>query len=648
MTLQVNPVVVVGIGSVAERIINRAQELIILRHRLDSMPMIFQFLVLSEETDVEECIVHACKAALNKLAALQIEQIADISVTGSRVESFIIVPLNMPDYEIAIRAAHALKECPPSSVAGGRNAIFLVSKGRDSLNPLSLQAAAVALESELESSVTFNRCFFIDEVDELGQTITEAELIEVVARFISLATASELSRRLITTPPPYWGYGPHHNGNASFSCGTLGFDPQKLGDLLSTYLAHDIRQRLFGGQRVRSNETKFSEQAHNWFEESMKRSVTNSSSSDLSDISCDVDFIEAKNQLDEFTRDACRSLSYDLGTYQEVIDTCLNQGIIQLESHSNKMRAIKKEINEIEIKIMLGIPCGQESAVVVEQISEKPLTWIIALGIAGIGLAILLLVVGQSQSIAIATGSLFILGALVLWIVGRKRDVHGRTVIATSHEKELGEKKHLYSRQRKLQNIHLLLSIYLDLAYANLEHLRTNTIDAAAETSRSIFDVDLTDAELAKKYYSKEYETKEADISAFIGEHQMNEFHRGAFSFFDVKLFDLLNQFCHNRFTDIRKYDLGQILHLEESLEAHSKLITASRPFWHPLNPESDKIVLVITGDHSAYGIRTFLNNTFGANNLYFVDSQDSTSATLVQIAYGQKLTNILGLPVSK
>jgi hypothetical protein len=251
----------------------------------------------------------------------------------------------------------------------------------------------------------------------------------------------------------------------------------------------------------------------------------------------------------------------------------------------------------------------------------------------------------QQKSLT-AVGVVLIIAAVVVMIVGKKTETHGVVVTAVSYRKELEKKQRLYKEQKKVQNIHLALFTYLDLAHANVEDLRERTFEQDIESTRSIFDLDLIDEELARNFYETQYETRGTDIASFVTGSHLQDIHQVMFSFFSTKIFDYLKEYCTRCFEKIRGYDLEKVLRLRESLNGHRQVIPISFPFWHPINSDSDKIVLALASDDSS-GMRTLLRNTFGENNIYFVDSKDATVTTLVQIAYGQELRSILADSIS-
>ena len=71
----------------------------------------------------------------------------------------------------------------------------------------AIREAAQILDRAMETGAPFNRCFFVDEVDELGQTLDAAELIDTIAHFLVLSLASDVSTELRSKLPPHIGAG---------------------------------------------------------------------------------------------------------------------------------------------------------------------------------------------------------------------------------------------------------------------------------------------------------------------------------------------------------------------------------------------------------------------------------------------------------
>ena len=163
--MEVNPAVVIGIGPQAEEIILRAQELILLRTGLASLPKIFQFPILAdEEADAEEQIAAAYYAVSNKTAARNTELSSNLLVDSSRVESFVVAPLLYKDK--VMHVARTLTGCARRGMGGGRNAVFLLSKSLRPEDSPALQTVVDTLDEEIQHKKLFNRCFFVDQMDE--------------------------------------------------------------------------------------------------------------------------------------------------------------------------------------------------------------------------------------------------------------------------------------------------------------------------------------------------------------------------------------------------------------------------------------------------------------------------------------------------
>lgn len=653
MSMEVNAAVVVGIGPVAAKIIKRARELILLHIGQETLPAIFQFLPIEQaEPELESMVTQSYYNAANKTSALKTEETTVLRVESSRVESFIIAPLDEASYETAARAARVLRNCARHVVAGGRNAVFLLPKRRHPQDAAALQRVADALDAEIKASPTFKRCFFIDEIDEYGRAITEDECIELVARYISLAVASELSKQLRKEPPPYIGEGAHHKCYASFSCSTINFSAQKLIDALSNQLASDICLRLFASSRFNIEETDWPEKAQHWLETSMTEPLINPVDKGLSGIRQDPDFIKAKAALDDLAKSACGSFGGNLHAYKSFIDHCLKQLTVRLESLSNKMANTKKKINELEIEIMLGHVRKGKPVATKTRGKVRPWPWIIALASVGICLlAAMLFIVPPEQELAqklgIVAGAVLMLAAVALAIIGQKSEMSSFSVEPVSPAREeLEKQKALFAQQSKRQSILVALFTYLDLAHANLENLRKSVAETSVQSDRNIFDLDLIDSEVAKKFYVQEYKNRDADITSFTQGEQFKRVYDTAFSFFDTRLSDSLRRYCTERFDSINRLNMEQLLQLRKSLDGYQELQAASSAFWYPHDPTvSERLVLAIIPESFPKEMSTILNNTFGARNINHVYSRDARQAVIIQVAYGQRLNNILSHP---
>jgi hypothetical protein len=648
--MQVNPAIVIAVGPLAGEIAERAQRLILRSTGHETVPAVFQFITLNG-ADPAAAVADAYRAATNKNAAISAEQSGLLSVHSSRVESYVIAPLDAAHYGTAAEAARALRHYSRGAISGGRNAIFLLPRRTSRKEFADLQAVSQTLESDVQSDLTFNRCFFIGDVDESGQSIGEGDVVELVARFVSLAVVSELSRHIRSAPPPFIGDGPAHKAYASFSCSTIGFDAQRLTAVLSDYLATDICRRLFADRGFRLDDTEWPDRAAAWLKGSLGEKPDGPPSAEGDGLNQDDDYNRAKGRMDKFTYGAYTSLRDNLRAYQGLLDHCLGRGVVQLEALSKEMKELKKKINEIEIRILLDDrDRGGDGFYGKEE--DRFFTPAIFLGVAGLLALLATLFLGglepQTLLAARVVGALLILAGVVVAFLKRERPVYYPAQLASSLEEELGRLKAEYAEKNKLQNIHVELFTRLDLAHANLEGLRRRIAGPELRRERSIFDVDIIDAELARKFYDDRYKTKDDDIAAFTSGKQLDNVYQATFSMLAVKLTETMSHYCKGRFEGVGGFNLEQMFQLRKSLSSYRELRTASSPFWYPKDPaESEKIVLASIPARSPDDVRALLNDTFGAQNIKYVHGRDPFKATLVQVAYGQRLKNILGHPPS-
>lgn len=645
--MEVNPALVIGIGSQADDIIDRAQKLLLARMRLDSLPEIFQFLRVNPEQANETSIADAYHAAALRTAVQGLEETTDVRVDSSRVESYVIATLHHADKDAIVQVGKTLRTCAQHVAAGGRNAILLLPVKRHANDATALQSAAVALDAGIRADKCFNRCFFIDAVDELGRSITRDESVELVAKFISLALGSELSRLVRTNPPPYVGDGPYAS-YGSFGCASIKFDSHRLINILAGHLAHDISKKLFIESNVENGEDQWRERILSCEQSLLDKPLVNPAGIDFAGVREDLDFLGAQEKLDEFIQSVCQSAGNTLNTLQEAINSCLKEKSVRLERLRKELIGLKKKINETEIKILLGRPCDHDVESLRTEVRLKPWGLIVALAVTGIGLVSVLLIVTDFQPASyfmsgIGIGLLLLLVAIALAIVGRKSAEEFDHKIPISCERELKRLKDLYAETNKRLNIQVALFVYLDLAYANIENLRRNAITPELLSGQNSSDIYLINEDLAREFYSREYKLKGADVSAFMDGQQFLNVYRSAFSFFDSKLCDTLKTYCKQRFENLKTLNLELLFRLNEFVTHYKELEAATTPFWYPRNPAaSEKMVFAIVPEQGPEQVRDFIANAFPDHNIRFVPGRVPTEAIVLQIAFGQRLDEIL------
>jgi hypothetical protein len=623
------------------------QELIELRTQSRNLPRIFQFLAISEDaTDHDDRITQAYLAALNKRSILEAEESGAMTVMPSRVECYVIAPLLPAHQSLCIQVGHVLKKLSRETLSGSRNAVFMIPQ----VTPESVQgplSAARTIEAETKENLLFNRSFFIDQFDELGHALEQSDLIEMVARFISLALASELATAIRLTPPPYIGDGVQWMSYGSFGCCDITFDRGNFVELLSRHLLADIRQKLFEGSNRPLAANDALESAETWFAENLdKRTLVGPNNLDTSDLSLDEDFNACKRELDKIALEACRSFLPDVNAYSGFLDCLLKRAEIELEANAGRIRETRKQISELQIRILLG---KQEEYAQQPQPESQFITvrrWPLiilfgALGLAGL-IAVLILTNGQpQQQILLTFLAISSVGVALFFLWGhreREPDRSPQKPPPDPLEEQLRQKVETFRQQKKRENIHVALFTYLDLARANLEDLRTREIEPQATLERNVFDVDLSDEELIKEYYIEHYDTKDADLAAFTEDGKIEQIHEILFSNFGKKLFDHLRAHCKRRFERHDGYDEGKALRLQQSLGSRRHALDLASPLWHPLNTDGERTTLALT---AAKGMRDLLNKTFG-DKVQFFDTRDGSTTTVVQIAYGQELQSIL------
>jgi hypothetical protein len=651
--IQINPAVILGCGSFAEKILETAKRLICEYLELNVVPPILQFLSVGDDLPLPEAdwgraaISDLYHKAASKQASLETERLMGMVVKTDAINSFVILPMQKEACLHALEIAEGMKRGAAATIGGNRNAIFLTAKRLLSLNPGSFQSAAQTLDSAMSAvdrEFPFNRCFFVDESNEQGQTISsEAELVELVARFVVLSIASDLSCEMQNSPPPYKGQGPHYQSYASFSCTTLSVNLQALVEIMASYLAQDISAHLFEGGRRESPSGELWQKGVRWFEDSMKQPVKNSVNVGLNKIKGDEDYQDSESRLDAMTRQMCGSLGSDLDALQAFLDECLEQALLKLEARYLEMQKLKEEISQLLINILLDISCGQQTTEKERTVFKERMGWIIFFLIAAVAVTIVSLKTadGQATAAGIFAGVSLLVAAYLVYRFGKKPEtLFSVDNVVISCEEKLREKRAEYDKQNKILTIHMNLFNRLDLAHWNLTLIKDYAPEPPHKARENIFDLDIVDSELATYLYAQIYKNKQAQIEAFITPARMDSFHLNLFSYPDRKLTDLLQQYCRQYFDDLRDLTLDQICDIKKTLTRQNDLFMTA-PYWYPrMLGAEDKGLIVLLGKEQPH-MKAFFEGRFGAGRTRFVEGQNTSRATLVQISYGLKMQDL-------
>jgi hypothetical protein len=616
-----NPALIILNGAFAEEIHDRTQTFISERLRLSVPPPIFQFVHQRDaQCNVAE-IVAAYSTALSKRSAAEAERVLQSAIDGSRIETIVVAPLDGESFKLAAQTAEIIDRCALDTVSGGRNAIFLVSRNLLSLDDRLHQEGARSLDLAMQSKAfPFNRCFFIDEVNELGQTITiKEDVIDLVANFIALTIASELSDALKHNPPPYDGTpGLHHKAYSSFSCNRIGFKKDGLIVGLSHHLAQDISQHLLINSLPDTKISGLLEQSLSWLRHDYLLSAnelktprtgdgegSNATGAAIDDRVVHAAHLAAQKRLDDLTDMVCKSLDFNLGALRDFLEQCLERWLTELEQLADTVKAKKAEIAELSVKAMLGIP---RTITYQEEAYEKAKWWQFFGG-------------GKRRPI----------------VVMRTQTVQPIEVLRDALRE--------YSVMSKVLDIHSALFARLDMACINLDLMKESlTPPPPQANSHSIFDLDLVDEELIEKFYrSAEYNNRDEDIKEFVRSDEFKKFKGELFSYPEGAPGRYLFDYCERRFHFITAYGVEKICRLKRSFKEHKEFLYLSTPFWKPLtNATGERLSILCCDERSRFDLNSVLDIRNSSTSDLYVESQDPGSITVIQISYGLKLQDVL------
>ena len=607
------PALIILIGPLSAEIQARTEELIRERLGVSATPDIFQF-VEGKPDRIDNEIRDYYHAALSKRTASETQDALAGTVDGSRIETFVVAPLEPDSLNLAKLCAKVVDKCARETVAGGRNAIFLASRGLLSLTDASRHQAAQTLDLAMcESVFPFSRCFFVDDVNEIGQTVTSrADLVDLVANFISLSIASDLCDVLQSNPPPYDGSrGLQHKAYASFSCNTIGFNKSVLIDELTHLLASDIAGHLVSDRRIKNEHADLVAESVDWFhddrraleQELRKRNNDGPQNGEaLPQSVIAAASLAAERRLDQFLDRTCEMLKHDFGELRDFLDLVLDQWLVALEQMAEEIKRKKIKIADLSIKSLVGIPY---TVVYKEEIVEQPRWW-----------------------------QLF-------------RKPQTRTINRTQSLDPgmvLAEARREHSILTRILEIKIALYNRLDGLCLNLDRLKQSLERPTLIESQSIFNVDLVNDNLAQQYYSSaEYQDKDAHITQFIYSPEFNRF-RTELSSYPAGVPEVyLFHYCKRCFQFIESLTVEKICALKRLFKDHRGLLYFSPPFWKPVSlATGERLAIILSREEAKLDLRNVVDIRTSPINEIYVNSNDSNNITLIQMTYGLKLADFI------
>jgi len=585
---------------------DRAQQLIHERLSVDMTPKIFQFLEVKAEISDQEIRGHY-HAALSKRSATESQEVLSGTVDGSRIETFVVAAIEPESLNLAKRCAQIIDNCARETVAGGRNAIFLASRSLLSISDTARQQAAQDLDAAMcEPVFPFSRCFFIDDINEAGQTVTSiADVVDLIANFLALSIASDLCDVLQSNPPPYDGSrGLQHKAYASFSCNTLGFNKSVLIDGLAHRLACEIVGRLVSDGRIRNEHTALVAQSVSWFHENCRaleqqlRNQNDGSPEIPQQLVIEAARLSGERNLDQFLDGACETLKHDFGALRDFIEQVLDQWLVELERLADEVKLKKRKLADLSIKSLLGIP---STVVYQTQFIEKPRWW---------------------QVFATPKTK----------IVDCTRSVEPGVALTEA--------------RREHANLHHILEIMialfnrLDKICLNLDRLKQSLDKPGRIEFQSIFNVDLVNDDLAQKFYSSsEYQQKASHIEQFDHSPEFISF-RSELSCYpdgtpDRHLFD----YCKRCVQFVEGFNIVKICALKRLFKGPQESLYVSSPFWRPVSlATAERVAIVLSGEQSKLDFRSVADGRSNPTNEIYVQNHDSNTVTLIQITYGLRV----------
>lgn len=515
--IHVNPALIISGGQFGSSVNDSIKKHIASLHEIKTSPQIFGFLCTPDsKQDLNSEIQYEYTNIRSKYAINCRDTASKYNVDSNGVNVFMIFPLDPDNFEQAIRISTYLSELAEKEVTMTRNAVFMISRKLLSLKAVHLQTALIKLSEEMQKpKFPFHRVFFVDEVNESGQTITKPEdLVELIARFISQVISAEMLSFFNKEIPKYEGIG---SGNkplyASFCCSTISFDADLFTNGLSKLLAKDVCNALFRDKT--ETDINLSEKINDWYRQFKEDTIDKINNSDIekrfndfhnqsefnneyekilnslqsSNISIDDPintkiYQEEEKKLNLFTEEVLLNNQSNLSHFSDFISKCCRFNQVCMEYIKFEAEKIKAKISEALIKILLGLDIALENKVFrpdkkIITYPYKPLAfilWCIALAfliiklLSDTGIIIKIDILGYYDYLFIPIVSLV---AYILWRLKKiEFEKQPPVIIQATWEEVKNIRMNLHKLYYDTIAIWLNFHLRLDWAKMNIELLR--------------------------------------------------------------------------------------------------------------------------------------------------------------------------------
>lgn len=627
------PTLIIVFGTkLAEELCHKAEALIKERFNSRVCPPIFQFLPVDNNTWNSQ----ACSQLYLKLHSQENHQKFKETYgfeIKSKVDIFFISPFQQRDFDNCLDAVNLIRNI--SARFGNEcslNAIFILAQQLLEIEEQQITETALILDQKMSThEPPFNRCYFIDEINENKNTLTRfQELTELLAIFLDLVVATPMNALVDKHFPPYSSYKSPKDAYASFSCNVFEISPEKLNVFFSEELARKTWHDL-NALNAQYQQTAYTNSQPNrlleWQEWFIKGENLNQTSYlTIEELENDKDFIQAWEKIVTILVQELKDRLYDFSGFRYFLNDSLERWLIRLEKYSSDTKNTKKDIAEQIIRNLFPLAPPQQVPIPVT-ITRKRETF-------GVRFKLLLRRIFKRKS----KNQLVASKPLDNSSSPTNEESEKSTAVSISDQ--------LTNHETCLKKINVLtaLFIYLDKICINLDLLNERFSPEKYEelsASESIFQIDLLNSVMLNALFLEEIKNLDSRITfGNLSENGVDDFINELGKYLDgeakKKWIDLCAQkiqFTHKQIDILRKAN---------KIYPHLTF-DVLKPFWNPIGKLPDEgFTAVLWGNRGENCNHDLFGSNSLNNELLVVESEKCDSISFLQISLGLELDKII------
>jgi hypothetical protein len=592
--------------SFAEKLCQTAEILIRQRFQAEICPPIFQFVSCNQTTtDIGKTLLKLqspdWQRESKEILGDNIKQNVDVIFVSS---------FHKNDFDLCLKYAKTLRsQLLKIGLESSFNAVFLIAKEILKLDENHLAENAATLERKMsQGEPVFNRCFFLDEINEATITLTDLDqLIELSAIYLDLAIASPMNTEIDKQFPMFFGNGSTKNAYASLSCNVIRISPENINSFLNTELSQRIWYEIHQPLEGSANENKYKINLLEWQNKFLKNQLSENNGASINELEDDKVFQHLKLEIMKLLASELQNQKFNPNNLRAFLDESLEKWLVNLEKYADIIKGEKKKLSEAIIRKLF--PIAPKS---IQSLPPRPLKFC-----------------DRCRS---WWRNLF---------KQKKPQIKPvQTNVGPDYDAIIKKITMDYETGVKKSNILTALFIFLDKIYINLELNKEHFLTVPEEaiiSNASIFYTEGLNSDLLRRLFAKEMQLE--NISDHIRNFSptlIEEFINELGKYPDGELQKIWNNLC----SEIHHFNFNQLDILRKVKGIMPKgVFVFFKPFWNPVaKPDTEEFTIVSWGNSGQNYINELVELISLSGRVLEVDSDNTTNISILQISFGLEI----------